>query len=359
MHSWKFYTNTAEAWEAMLEALENAKHSIDLEQYIFYLDGIGLKFIDVLKRRALDGISIRVICDGVGSYSIYRSNIPEELRDLGIKFRIFNPLLPWSPNNESWWYFRDHQKLLIIDGVIGFTGGICLGEEMKGWRESHVKIIGPAVEEMSKSFELMWQKQYRKPRYLINRAKKEFLMRPEKEFSYVTNYPIPGKRFMYYELLRAIRKAKRYIYITTPYFLPDRKLLKSIKKAVRRRVDVKLLIPFSPNHTLADIGAKTFFTEVLEANVKIFRYRSMIHSKTVVIDDSWSTIGSLNLDNLSLKYNFEANLVSLNKEFALELKSQFMKDLSYTGELTLREWDKRGLKEKILEFLIFPFRKLI
>lgn len=352
---WQFYTTSVDAWSAMLEAIENAKKTIELEQYIFWNDAIGSRFIELLIKKASEGLKIRILCDTVGSLPIYRSSLQSELLQKNIELRFFNTVVPWSPHKEALWAFRNHKKLLIIDNRIGFTGGICIADEMKDWRESTLKISGQVVAEMTSSFEIMWQKMYKKPRfYLKNKTKEE-----QVAFRYLTNSPLPRKRFMYYELIRAIRNAKHYINLTTPYFLPDHRLVRVLKTAVKRGVKIKLLVPLKPNHFIVDIGAKTFFDDMLSSGVRIFRYKTMIHSKTMVVDGLWSSIGSLNLDNLSLRYNFEGNIVSTDKNFAFEIEKQFIDDLKLSEELLLPSWRARSWFQKFLEILVWPVRKLL
>ncbi len=357
--TWKFYTNSVDAWEAMLLSISNATESIDLEQFILSHDSIGVRFLDALKERAKAGITVRIFCDEVGSFSLYRANIKNELESTGIKIKFFNSIIPWNPNKESLWFFRDHRKLLIIDKRIGFAGGVCLGDIMREWRESTVEVKGNVVTQMIESFEVMWNRSYHKFKYYLPKKKKLFTD-AQNEFRYITNAPLPGKRYMYKELIRAIKSAKHYIYLTTPYLLPDYRLLRNLKQACKRGVEVRLLIPENTNSRLVNIGGGTFFRDMLDSGIRIFRYTgTLIHAKTGIIDGKWSTIGSLNLDNLSLRYNFEGNIVSLNKHFAFELEKQFLDDLKLSKELTLTEWGKRGLLRRFLEILIWPFRKLL
>lgn len=354
---WKFYKNSEEGWQAMLDAIERAEESIELEQFIFFYDSIGIKFLDALKIKAGQGIKIRIFCDAVGSSSLSTPAIEKELKHSGIEIKFFNPIVPWHPNNETFWYFRDHRKLMIVDKTIGFTGGLCLGEEMRGWRESYVKIAGPVVLEMIESFEVMWNKAYRKVKYYLKKRKVRL---GACDFQYLANSPLPAKRYMYRELIRAVRSARHYIYLTTPYFLPDSRLMRNLRLAVERGVLVRLLVPFTTNHLAVDIGMGTFFDYALRAGINISRYTaSMIHSKTVIIDGNWSTIGSLNLDNISLRYNFEGNIVSTDKQFSFELEKQFLNDLKLSTELTLSYWQNRSIFRKIAELFIWPIRKLL
>ncbi|MES2409782.1 MAG: phospholipase D-like domain-containing protein [Patescibacteria group bacterium] len=357
--TWQFYTSSIEAWEAMLTSIASANESIDLEQFILSYDSIGIRFLEALKERARAGLKVRIFCDEVGSFSLYRANIVSELEATGIQIKFFNSVIPWNPNKETLWFFRDHRKLLVIDKKIGFTGGMCLGDAMRDWRESSVRIVGPVVSQMTEAFEIMWNKSYHKFKYYFKRKKKG--IDPETpDFEYITNAPLPGKRYMYTELIRAVKSAKHYIYLTTPYLLPDSRLLRNLKKACRRGLEVRLLVPENTNSKLVNIGAGTFFKDMLEAGIHIFRFKGpLIHAKTGVIDGKWSTIGSLNLDNLSLRYNFEGNIVSIKKEFTFELERQFLDDLKNAKELTLEEWNKRSYLRRLLEILVWPLRKLL
>lgn len=179
-------------------------------------------------------------------------------------------------------------------------------------------------------------------------------------FTYVTNAPLPGRRFLYHNFIDAMRGARKYIYLTTPYFVPDHRFARVLKLAAARGVDVRLILPHASDHPIVDYGSQSFFNSILSAGVRIFRYKNlMIHAKTAIIDDEWATVGSFNLDNLSFLYNFEGNIVSHNKAFALELKRHFQEDLQKTDELTEEEWKKRSITQKICEWLTWPVRKIL
>ncbi len=353
--SWHFYLNSDQAWDAMLIACKNAKTAIDLEQFILRTDDIGNKFIDVLREKAKEGIRVRILCDAAGSFGLYNSKIPEQLRADGIRMAFFNTLIPGGKHNYTAWLFRDHQKLLIVDGAIAFTGGICLSEEMRHWRDTHVRIEGEVIEQMQYSFNKMWRRAFK------NKERKKMETPPTSSgFTYVTNAPLPGRRFLYHNFIDAMRGARKYIYLTTPYFVPDHRFARVLKLAAARGVDVRLILPHASDHPIVDYGSQSFFNSILSAGVRIFRYKNlMIHAKTAIIDDEWATVGSFNLDNLSFLYNFEGNIVSHNKAFALELKRHFQEDLQKTDELTEEEWKKRSITQKICEWLTWPVRKIL
>ncbi len=343
---WKFYLDSSSAWEAMLFEIEQAKTSIKLEQFILETDTIGQKFLTALKNKAKEGLKVEVILDSAGSINYYTSSLWRDLSAENIQIVFFNTLLPWSIGSHSSWFFRDHRKLLIIDSKVAFTGGICLGDEMKNWRDTHVRIEGRMIEQMEFLFERM-----------KNRAEKKTPHSEKKlpvilgNLNYISNSPLPKRRYLYYRLVEAMRSAKKSILITTPYFVPDRRILRILKLAKRKNVVVKIILPEASDHPLVDFAAQSFFSELLKNEVQIFQYKNkMMHSKTVIVDEDWTTVGSLNIDNISLRYNFEANIVSTEREFNLELKKHFEDDLKNSIEVTLPDWEKRLLPRKLLEF---------
>ncbi len=355
--NWRLYTNSVEAWEAMLSSISSATKSIFLEEYILASDQIGKRFIDLLIQKAREGLEVKVICDDVGSYNFSRSKDPERLRAAGVLLKFFNPLLPWEPAQETFWYFRNHRKILIVDDTKVFIGSICLADQMEHWRETTVSLCAPhIIHQMKKTFFATWNKDYKRISYY--RGKKD-ASTPLADFDYMTNAPLPRKRFIYYELLRQVQKAQNQICITTPYFLPNRRLQRALFSALRRGVNIKILLPRKSDTPFVDAGARTFFESFLKRGTEIYLYEKMIHAKTVVIDSAWSTLGSMNLDNLSLRYNFEGNIVSRNPLFNMQMKNQFVSDLEKSNLLSLSSFKKRPLKDKFLEFLAYPIRSFL
>ncbi len=349
---WKLYTNSEDGWEAMLDACENAKKSIDLEQFIFIRNEIGEKFIDICSKKVKKGVKVRFLWDAVGSFSFFGSSTIEELKSKGIELIFYKTLFPsfYEVHNYKSWYLRNHRRTLVIDGVIGFTGSICVSDEMKYWRDTVVKIDGEAVNEMQDAFQKMWYEAQKKdtPIEQSDRTYNKSI-----EFKYITNSPIPGKRYLYNTVLKAIRDANEYVYITTPYFVPTRQLYKLLRKISRSGVRVKIIIPESTDHPIVDLCARTFFNKMLKDGIKIYLYKDkIVHSKTIIIDNKWSSVGTLNLDTISLLYNFEGNLVSTNTDFADELLTHFIDDLHKTKEITFSEWKSRYWIEKFTGFFV-------
>lgn len=348
--NWKLYTSNEQTLQAMIESCEQAKETIDLEQFIFVIDNFGNKLIEVCSRKAKQGVKVRFIWDSAGSFSFMGSEIIENLKDKGIELVFFKTLLPSifdAPNYRSW-YFRNHRRTLIIDKKIGFTGSICIYEKTKNWRDTNIKIEGPVLKDMNITFERMWNRAHGK-----KLPKIKYDTYNDQEFKYVSNSPLPRHRRLYNQLVEAIRNSKKYIYITTPYFVPTHRLARVIKLAAHRGVDVRIIIPEHSDHTFVDLAARTYFYNLLKSGVRIFLYKErMIHCKTIIIDDDWSSIGTLNIDHVSLLYNFEANIISSNINLSRELVSHFFTDTNNSEEITLEKWNQRYWVEKFAGIFI-------
>ncbi len=352
---WKIYTGVTEAWEAMLESCKEATTSIDLEQFIFVNDEIGKRFLDVCTERAAAGVKVRILCDAAGSFGFFSSSFLNDLRRENLEISFFNSFIPGTLRNHSIWLFRDHKKLLVVDSKVGFTGSISVTSEIKDWRDTHVKITGEVVHDMQHAFNAMWERAQKKKYRPTNPLKVG-----SDGFNYVSNNPRPRKRFLYHRLVDAMRGAQKYIYLTTPYFVPDRRFLRVLKLARRRGVDVRLIVPEKSDHPVVDLGGQSFFATLLRSGVKIYLHKDrMIHTKVAIIDNEWTTIGSLNFDNISFLYNFEGNLISHNKRFIDELKTHFLVDMYNSKLLTEAEWEKRPFTRKILEIMTGPLKKML
>ncbi len=340
----------------MKTACLNAKTSIDVEQYILERDEIGQEFLELLISKRKQGIHVRILCDMAGSYGLFASNLPSTLKDIGIEIRFFNVIKPWRLLNFFSWFLRDHRKLMVVDGATGFIGGVGFRKDMQFWRDTHLQITGPIVGEMRFAFEEMWETAGAENFFRRMNRTRKFI----KGFNFVTNSPYIRKRFMYRIFIEAIQNAQKYICITTPYFIPDRRLRRVLRLAARRGVEVKILIPESSNYKSVDLASRTCFEKLLSSGVKIFLYTNeMIHAKTAVIDDEWATVGSFNLDSLSFFYNYEANIVSTKKDFAMEVKKYFDVDLDYAKRAELAEWQARPLHQKFRETIMLPLRRFL
>ena len=378
---WKLYTDSEDTWQAMIVACEKAEHSIDLEQFIFVNDEAGQKIIDVCVKKAVQGVHVRFLWDAAGSFNLFGSGLAADLRKKGIDLVFFKTLVPGFfkvPDYRSW-FFRDHRKTLIIDGQIGFTGGVGVWEKLRSWTDTHLQIEGPVVTDMQTEYDAMWMRaiqnkteQEKEERRKNRRIRKEMrqeskrkLGRNAGEFSYVTNSPVPGKRRIYNAVVEAVRNARESVFIVTPYFVPTRRLSRVLRLAAHRGVDVRVIVPKATDHPVVDIGTRSYFQSMLEAGVKIYLYTGssgdggMLHSKTMVVDNRWATVGTLNLDTISLLYNFEANIISTNREFAAEMNELFWKNIRHSDLVDRKSWENRLFLLKTPEIVVKFIRKFL
>ena len=356
MTSWKFTTRAEDAWESMLADCSRAERSIDIEQFVFQDDDIGKRFIKVLLQKARAGLRVRLLLDAARSFPFSNSLRPAELKRAGAEIRFFNSINPWRVKYVKWWPFRDHRKLLVIDSTVGHTGGVGINARFQGWRDTNVRIEGPVVNEMADAFKRMWESA------ALHRFKR--FARPMVDadgFQFMTNAPHVHQRFVYYALVNAIRKAKKTVYLTTPYFIPDLKFFRSIRRASGRGVDVRILLPNQSDHPfIIDVASSSYFSFAMKKGVRFFKYRDgIIHAKTAIIDEAWSTVGSMNLDSQGLFWCYEGNIVSTNTEFARDLTQHFFVDLESSNEIQHDEWEKRSLGQKLLELSTWPIHKFL
>ncbi len=349
--SWKFYTRTALAWDAMYDACAQAQMSIDFETYIFENDAIGTRFIELFKKKITQGVRIRLLCDMVGSFNFVNSSLPAELSKLGVQIAVFNPINPWRIGSISSWFFRNHRKILLVDAQTMFTGGIGIRDEMRLWRDTQVCITGEVVKETERAFERMWKMvlidkflRFEKPRLSAS------------HFNFVTNSPHVRQRFIHKWFLAAIRNAKESVCITTPYFIPDPRFMRVLRLAAHRNVAVKLIVPKRSDHDFVDRVSDSHITSLLRSGVRVYKYtEGILHAKTMVIDDDWASVGSSNIDNLSFIFNYEGNIVSSDRAFVGELKEHFHNDLAGCDEVSSDGWHGRPFVNKMLELVYRPF----
>ena len=354
--TWKITTTTEEAWQQLLKTISEARESIYIEQFLFFPDAIGQQFIELLVKKAKEGVHVKLIVDSVGSFPLGRSEYLDVMHQAGVKVKFFNWMLPFSKNSKKLLYFRNHRRLTIVDRQIMITGGTCISKNMEHWRDTQIRLEGPVVQQAVHVFDRTWKKVYKKHTLNLGTQYKSGI----DSFSYITQAPFLAEKHLYHRLIDAIRQARKHIYLTTPYFLPDNKLQRVLILAVKRGVDVRVLIPEKSNHPIVDIGSHSYFEYLLNKGLRIVRYKpSMIHAKTVTIDDEWAMVGTLNLDNVSLKYNFESAVITTNRLCAAELREIFVKDLRSSSEVRLHDWKNRSNIQKFKEGLVWPIRKFL
>jgi cardiolipin synthase len=333
-------------YEDMIEAIERAERTIMLETFIWKGDSIGRRFVEALTRKAREGVKVYVIFDDFANLVVPSEfkRFPEEINT--IRFRPVSG--PRAVLNFRT-YFRDHRKLLVVDSRVGFIGGFNIGDlyASGSWRDTHLKIEGSEARELENAFADLWN---------ANRSEEQPAVYPEpgrnwqpnailhRNDPYMGIFPI---RSVY---LEAIDRAESRIYMTNAYFIPDPALRASLKEAVRRGVDVQVLLPWNSNHVVVDWLGRRWFWELLDAGVRIFGYKDiMIHSKTATIDGVWSTVGTANIDRFSLLGNYEVNLEIYDKKVASQMEEMFELDKTNAFELTREEWEQRPLAAKVVE----------
>lgn len=347
----------------IITAIKGARRSVNLETYIFSSDDLGWKIAQLLAKKAAGGVEVNVVYDAVGCMGTAPS-LFNFLRDEGVEVIEYNPLAPWKKFRSI--NFRDHRKLLVVDGTTAFIGGMNIGREYAGrrfrgarWRDTHLKIAGPAVRDMQFCFMETWYrlggaildsgrhfpatKDNGDKLVMILNAKSRRNIRPIRE-SY----------------LSAINYARDTINITNAYFIPDTTIYRALVRAAARGVDVRLLLPEKNDIPVVKYASRYLYKKFLKCGIRIFEYLpTVLHAKTAVIDGLWSTVGSTNLDHRSFSSNLEINAVILDQEFGERMDHVFSEDCKKSRELKLEHWERRSLLEFFLEWLCYRFRKLL
>ncbi|WP_395656503.1 phosphatidylserine/phosphatidylglycerophosphate/cardiolipin synthase family protein [Nocardioides sp.] len=353
------YTFGQDLYDAMLDAIEKAHRQILFETYIWKGDEVGERFKAALARAADRGVEVYVIYDGFANLVV------------SPRFKRFPPTMkvlryPVYPAGWKFYdlarYGRDHRKILVVDDAVGFVGGYNIGSAYATeWRDTHVRITGPGVWDLKRAFADFWNLNRRRrigtserPLLLETASTWEPRIRFHRNVPRLWMFPI---RSMYIE---AITRSSRNVWMTHAYFCPDQDFVDAMKDAAMRGVDVRLLVPLKSNHIVADWISRGYFSQLLEAGVRIFRYRdAMVHAKTSTIDGTWSTVGTANVDRLSLQGNYEINIEVIDENFAANLEEIYRTDESNCLELTQSEWEARDLHRKFTELVLGPLRPLL
>jgi cardiolipin synthase len=374
------------SYRAMFDAIERARDHINCEFYIIDYDATGNRFADALLKKAAAGVAVQLIYDSAGSIDTPPSYF-ERLRAGGVKVVEFNPINPlkakrgWRVNN------RDHRKLVIVDGRVAFLGGINisgvysssssspargggsaasggsrggLGSRMGsapegearnvGWRDTNVRIEGPAVEQLQRLFLDTWSKQggAALPQRAWFPALKSVGDHPVRILASGPDSEVPA---IYVAMVSAIAGAEKSVHLTAAYFVPDKQTVDVLKAAAQRGVDVSLVLPSYTDLGLVFHAGRSHYSDLLAAGVKIYeRQEALLHSKTAVIDGVWSTVGSSNMDWRSFLHNEELNAVVLGFEFARQLESVFQRDVAASVRIEPEAWERRPVETRLKEW---------
>lgn len=351
----KVFTYGEDLYKDMIASIQNAKHTVLLETYIWKNDRVGREFKTVLTEAAERGVDVYVMYDGFANLVVRRSFFQFDPKIHAIRFPVLRLSILLTNIRGTG---LDHRKVLVVDDEIGYVGGYNIGSMYATqWRDTHLKMVGRSVWELREAFASVWNHGSRQPHAALPDRSAGFW---EPRLRAVNN--IPSKlvfpiRGLY---LDSINRAKSHIYITTAYFIPDQQILDALLEARARGVDVRVLIPENSNHVVSDWLSRGFYSALLRDGVKILLFQNaMIHAKTATIDGEWSTIGTANIDRLSLTGNYEINMEIFDKELAAHMEQIYEVDSSNSRELTLHEWDARHVAARMSELILAPLRPFL
>jgi cardiolipin synthase len=340
-------------FKELFESINKAKNYIYIEYYKFKSDLIGSEFLDILTKKANEGIEVKLLVDGMGGRKLAKKSL-EPLKQAGGEVAFFFPsIIPYVNTRVN---YRNHRKICIIDGKEAFLGGFNVGDEYLGlskkfgyWRDTHIKLKGEAISFILWQFFVDW-------RFATNEELKgcqTYIDNPESTktgIQIVSSGPDskwPGIKDGYFKM---ISNAKHKLYIESPYFIPDDSIFEAIKNASLSGVDVRVMIPNKPDHPFVYWAGTSYMGQLLEAGVKFYTYqKGFLHSKVLIMDDFVSSVGTANLDIRSFKLNFEINAFIYSKDINEKLTKRFIDDFKNCKEITLEEYNKRSNIIKIKE----------
>ncbi|MFH1976073.1 MAG: cardiolipin synthase [Pseudomonadota bacterium] len=357
-------------YAAMFKAMQTAKDHINVESYIIEDDDTGRQFADLLLQKQAKGVQVNVIYDSMGSMNTPASFF-QRLRDGGIQVVEFNPVNPLEARGKWGLTHRDHRKILIADGKIAIIGGINISEVYSSspfrwkqnekapihWRDTDIQIEGPAVAEFQKLFFDTWQKQ-KGPELSERNYFPDLKEGGNALVRVIGSTPGETNRIPFIMYVSAITFAEYSIHMTNSYFIPDDQIIKALTDAAERGLDVKIILPGITDSRLVLYAQRSYYYALLKSGVKLYEHStSLLHAKTAVVDKVWSTVGSTNMDYLSLLSNDEVNAIILSHAFADEMEKMFVRDISNSRQIHLDEWEKRPLFQRIREWFASIFSK--
>lgn len=359
------YIDGNQKFKNLLEDIKNAKEHIHLEYFIIKDSEIGRELKELLIKKSNEGVKIRILYDDVGCWRFwFHRKFFNEMKASGIEIVAFLPAkFPMIGGKLN---YRNHRKIAIIDGKIGYTGGINIGDEYMGknkkfgyWRDTHIKIEGNSVYMLQMIFLTDW---YYATKEIITEDK--YFPSPQKcgnsMVQIIASGPDSDWESIRYAYFCAICQAKKSIYIETPYFIPDESILIALKSAALSGVDVRIVFPKIADHKIVNNASYSYFDDILRSGGKVYLYTNgFIHSKIMTIDDKIASTGSANMDLRSFMLNFEINAFIYDKEIVERMNKDFFEDLKNSEELTLDEFSKRKLGKKVRESIARLFSPIL
>lgn len=346
------FDNGTDKFNALLADIAAAQHYINLQYYIIVDDNIGTRVLSALEERARAGVKVRIIYDHVGSFKLSRKAL-RRLKEAGVEaYPFFKVVFPPFGTRINW---RNHRKIAIIDGTVGYIGGMNVadryidgGKMFPMWRDLHLRVTGPAVAALQQSFAVDWN--FMGHPLLVDEVRPARHPHSNIGMQLVTGGPTTQWMNMTLIFQQAISEAKKCVYILTPYFIPTEGLVQTLQVAALSKVDVRLIVPRRSDSDMLRWATCSYVQECLRAGIKVYFYeKGMLHSKAVIIDDDFCTVGSTNFDFRSFEHNFEANMLIYSTEFNARMKALFMRELHDSRRITSAEWNRRPFLEKALE----------
>ncbi|MCB1583414.1 MAG: cardiolipin synthase [Marinicella sp.] len=354
--------NGEQKFPRLLKDIEAAEHTIHLEYYILRFDDVGSQLLEVLVRKAKQGLAIRILYDDYGSLGLSQV-VLQRLRSYGIEVWPFAELGLFAFTDRL--NYRNHRKIVVIDGKIGYVGGINVGNEYvnnnkehmpdKFWRDTHLRIEGQSVAYLQHIFINDWNFSTGQQLAIedeLSAGFSDLSVAERKMVQIVASGPDSAAPSILLTILQAIYTATDEILITTPYFIPNQSLIKALKVAALRGVMVKVIVPDKSDNFVVNAAAQSYYYELLQDGVAFYKYtQGFIHAKTMVVDGFLSVMGTANFDERSFELNFEVNALIYDRDFAEQLKVSFENDLTCAKQITLESWDKRSAVKIFMEKL--------
>ncbi|MDN3492295.1 cardiolipin synthase [Winogradskyella bathintestinalis] len=348
----KLIKNGDDKFKMLFKDIKEAKHHIHLEYFIINDDKIGTELLNLLCEKAKEGLEIRIVIDDVGS-SI-SSKMKRQLKNCGIEMNSFMPVLFTKFTGQM--NYRDHRKIVIIDGIIGYTGGVNVSDDYvnannkRYWRDTHVRIIGEAVKSLQILFFTTWDFVNEKKTDLSDIYFPEHNCEENIPLQIAASGPDTDWSNIMESIFVAITNADDHVYITTPYFIPNSEIVTALQVIARSNIKVKIIVPQTGDSWIAQYATNSYLGLLLEAGVEVYCYtKGFIHAKTMVVDGVFSTVGTTNMDYRSFNINFEVNALIYNKEISSQLTEFFNADLKDCEQIDLKSWENRSKRIKLIE----------
>ena len=348
------YIDGEEKFSALIDDLEAATDHIHMVYYIIRQDQLGTKIADILIKKANEGVDVRLLYDDMGSRGLGKRFL-RRLRHAGVHVEAFFP--PKIPKINLKINFRNHRKIAVIDGKIGYIGGFNIGDEYLGksekfgyWRDTHLRIQGDAVQTLQTRFILDWNQASRERIEYNERYYIKAIEHSDVGVQIVSSGPDSDWEQIKYGYIKMILAAKEYVYIQTPYFIPDESLMDALRIAALSGVKIKIMIPNKPDHVFVYWATLSYVGELLNEGAEIYLYQNgFLHAKTIVVDGKVSSVGTANIDVRSFRLNFEVNAFLYDVKMAEKLVAAFKEDIHVSTQMTKHLYEKRSLIIKFKE----------